>query len=398
MKRTASWFEIGLLYLAGLVQGLALVTFPAASTIFTSAAGFKFSSTQYGAMFLPQVVLAILASALASRLARRAGLRGVLLLGLCSDALSMALLSVSPLLMGTPAAFGLLCVATGALGLGFGATVMALNTLVEGFFPAGADAAVLALNALLGVGTALAPLLVALFVGLGVWWGLPLLTTLLLVVLLLAASRAPLRLSYDAASSGGPLPRRFWFYAAAALLYGVVETLCGNWATLYLATQRHVPQAEASLALTAFWVSVTLGRVIIAFVERIVPGRWIYLALPLLLAAAFQVVAAADGAAMGIVGFAAAGFACSGMLPFSISFAGTEFPRQAATMSGALLAFYQIGYGIAAFGVGPLRQLAGFVYSGLYSAGGVVALLLALAAFCVIRRPARPGFPAARIG
>jgi len=44
----------------------------------------------------------------------------------------------------------------GALGLGFGATVMALNTLVEGFFPNSAEGAVLVLYALLGVGTALA--------------------------------------------------------------------------------------------------------------------------------------------------------------------------------------------------------------------------------------------------
>ena len=95
----------------------------------------RLSSTQYGAMFIPQVVLAILASAFGSRLARRLELRGVLRLGLCGDLLAMALLAASPLLIGTQAAFVMLCVATGALGLGFGATVMALNTLVEGFFP-----------------------------------------------------------------------------------------------------------------------------------------------------------------------------------------------------------------------------------------------------------------------
>ena len=47
----------------------------------------------------------------------------------------MALLSASPLLIGFGAAFVLLCFATGALGFGFGATVMALNALVEGLSP-----------------------------------------------------------------------------------------------------------------------------------------------------------------------------------------------------------------------------------------------------------------------
>ena len=385
MAQSASRFEIALLYIAGVVQGLALVTFPAASTIFASPSGFALSSTQYGAMFIPQVVLAILASAFGSRLARRLELRGVLVLGLCGDLLSMAVLAASPLLIGTHAAFVALCVATGALGLGFGATVMALNTLVEGFFPKTADGAVLLLNALLGVGTALAPLLVALFTGLGIWWGLPLLMVVLIALLLAGTLRAPLRLPYNAATPAGRLPARFWYYAAAVLLYGVVETLSGNWATLYLATQRKVPAQEAAFALTAFWVMVTLGRVIIAMLDRFLPPRWIYMALPILLAIAFQVVARAGGATSGIAGFAAAGLACSAFLPFSISFAGAEFPRQAATMSGALIAFYQVGYGIAAFGVGPMRQLAGLDFSTLFSLGSLFALALAIVALRLVR-------------
>ena len=385
MAQSASRFEIALLYLAGGVQGRALVTFPAASTIFASPSGFALSSTQYGAMFIPQVVLAILASAFGSRLARRLELRGVLVLGLCGDLLSMAVLAASPLLIGTHAAFVALCVATGALGLGFGATVMALNTLVGGFFPKTADGAVLLLNALLGVGTALAPLLVALFTGLGIWWGLPLLMVVLIALLLAGTLRAPLRLPYNAATPAGRLPARFWYYAAAVLLYGVVETLSGNWATLYLATQRKVPAQEAAFALTAFWVMVTLGRVIIAMLDRFLPPRWIYMALPILLAIAFQVVARAGGATSGIAGFAAAGLACSAFLPFSISFAGAEFPRQAATMSGALIAFYQVGYGIAAFGVGPMRQLAGLDFSTLFSLGSLFALALAIVALRLVR-------------
>jgi len=385
VAQSASRFEIALLYIAGVVQGLALVTFPAASTIFASPSGFALSSTQYGAMFIPQVVLAILASAFGSRLARRLELRGVLVLGLCGDLLSMAVLAASPLLIGTHAAFVALCVATGALGLGFGATVMALNTLVEGFFPKTADGAVLLLNALLGVGTALAPLLVALFTGLGIWWGLPLLMVVLIALLLAGTLRAPLRLPYNAATPAGRLPARFWYYAAAVLLYGVVETLSGNWATLYLATQRKVPAQEAAFALTAFWVMVTLGRVIIAMLDRFLPPRWIYMALPILLAIAFQVIARAGGATSGIAGFAAAGLACSAFLPFSISFAGAEFPRQAATMSGALIAFYQVGYGIAAFGVGPMRQLAGLDFSTLFSLGSLFALALAIVALRLVR-------------
>ena len=46
------------------VQGIALVTFPAASTIFTSPSEYGLSSTAYGAMFVPQAITAVAASLL----------------------------------------------------------------------------------------------------------------------------------------------------------------------------------------------------------------------------------------------------------------------------------------------------------------------------------------------
>jgi hypothetical protein len=55
----ASPTENKVVYAAGLVQGIVLVTFPAASTIFTDPDEYDLSSSQYGAMFLPQVATAI---------------------------------------------------------------------------------------------------------------------------------------------------------------------------------------------------------------------------------------------------------------------------------------------------------------------------------------------------
>ena len=387
LPQPARNFAVALIYAAGVAQGLALVTFPAANAILTSASGFALSSVQYGLMFVPQVVLAIAASALAPKLARAIGLRGVLLLGLAADVLAMALLAASPLLMGSGAAFGALCLATGALGLGFGATVMALNTLVEGIYPSQADGAVLALNALLGLGTALAPLLVAAFSGLGVWWALPLLTAAIAAALFCAFAILPGRLGGASPSAGPnePLPLRFWLYAGAAFLYGIVETLCGNWAIPYLSGQPGVSAAEASFALTAFWVMVTLGRVLFAVSARWVSEKLVYIALPIALAVVFQFVAHVGGTTAGIVGFGAAGLACSAFLPLSISFGGGEFPKRVTTISGELIAIYQIGYGAAAFGVGPLRDYGGIAYATAFSLGSAVAAALAVLAWRVTR-------------
>ena len=69
--------EVSVVNLAGIVQGIMLVTFPAASTIFTDPDQYDLTNTQYGAMFLPQVLTAIATSLLGARLARRFGSKRV---------------------------------------------------------------------------------------------------------------------------------------------------------------------------------------------------------------------------------------------------------------------------------------------------------------------------------
>ena len=68
--------EVAAVYAAGLAQGVALVTFPAASSILTSPDWYDLSSTAYGGLFLPQAVAAIAASLAGARLAGRSGPSG----------------------------------------------------------------------------------------------------------------------------------------------------------------------------------------------------------------------------------------------------------------------------------------------------------------------------------
>ena len=164
----ASRQETRVVYGAAVVQGIVLVTFPAASTIFTDPDEYDLSNTQYGLLFVPQVVTAIAASLLGAALARRFGTKRIYLAGLAAGLTSMALLIVSTLVESDSAvAFPLLLVATAFLGVGFGLTVPALNTLTAAFHPEQVESSVLVLNALLGLGTALAPVFVAIFDGLG---------------------------------------------------------------------------------------------------------------------------------------------------------------------------------------------------------------------------------------
>jgi MFS family permease len=386
--------EIAAIYVAGVIQGVALVTFPAASAVFTSASAYDLSSTEYGAMFVPQAIMAIGSSLLGAGLTRSFGAKRVYLLGLGSNLGAMTLLIVSQFLMDAHMlAFVILLVATACMGVGFGFTVPALNTFAAGFFPQRVDKAVLGLNALLGLGTALAPVFIAIFVGLGIWWGLPLLVSALLVGLLLFSVRLPLDQGAQAraaqtAKGKTPLPARFWVFAMFVLLYGICETMNGNWASLYMTQNLGASTTLASFALTVFWATVTAGRILFAAIGRWFPEDRTYRVLPLVVALAFVAVAFIPkrDPFLGILAFGLAGLGCSALLPLTISFGQKELTTIAASVAGGLIAFYQIGYGIGAFGVGPLQTWAGLELNVIYGGTALVALVMSALSFVVVRR------------
>jgi fucose permease len=265
---------------------------------------------------------------------------------------------------------------------------MATNTYAQVFSPGRENRAVLVLNTLLGAGTALAPLLVAFFVGLGAWWLLPAVVAVLVLALILACGKQPLEAATGDAtpSTSKGLPRQFWLFAAAVLLYGIAETLNGNWSGPYLTRESGVSAQAASYALTAFWGMVTTGRLIFAALSSRKAVGWIYIGLPAALILTFQATEHVHGEASGIFAFGLAGLACSAFFPLCISLSGQAFPQFAAATSGTLIAFYQSGYGIAAFGVGPLQELFGLSFRSIYSLGSLIAALMLFVAIAAVVR------------
>ena len=251
----------------------------------------------------------------------------------------------------------------------------------------------LVLNALLGVGTALAPVFVAIFVGMGVWWALPVLVGVLAVALLWFSLSLPLEATTRGCAApdrrdATKLPARFWVFATFALLYGICETMNGNWASLYMTKKLGASTTLASLALTTFWGTVTAGRILFAVIEKWLPERRTCELLPFVVAGSFFAISflPAGHPYFGIFAFALAGLGCSALLPLTMSFAEEELTTITASVAGGLIAFYQIGYGLAAFGVGPLQTLAGLELNTIYGWTTVFALMMAALSFVVVRR------------
>jgi predicted MFS family arabinose efflux permease len=147
---------------------------------------------------------------------------------------------------------------------------------------------------------------------------------------------------------------------------------------------------------------VTVGRVLFAAIAKWLPERVTYRILPFVLVATFLLISVLTRphAAAGIAVFALAGLGCSALLPLTISFGEEDLTAIAAAMAGGVIACYQLGYGIAAFGVGPAKD-AGISLSVIFGFTAIVAAVMGLLSFFVVhRRPvpvevaaAGPGSP-----
>ena len=187
------------------------------------------------------------------------------------------------------------------------------------------------------------------------------------------------------------MPGRFWVYAAFAVVYGICETMNGNWSQLEMTTRLGASATQASLALAAFWGMVTVGRVLFGLINRWLPARITYHILPFVVVGAFVLVRVlpAHDATAGIAVFGLAGLGCLALLPLTISFGEEELTAVSAAVAGGVIAFYQLGYGIAAFGVGPLQH-AGLSLSAIFGGTALVAAALAVLSFVVSPGAARP--------
>jgi predicted MFS family arabinose efflux permease len=146
---------------------------------------------------------------------------------------------------------------------------------------------------------------------------------------------------------------------------------------------------RASVALTAFWAMVTVGRILFAAIEHRLKPSVTYRILPFVVVVAFVIVARLPYGERhaGVLAFGLAGLGCSALLPLTIGFGQEELTSISTFAAGGLIAAYQVGYGLAAFGVGPLEEGLQLSLGTIFGAAAVVAAVLGVLSFVVVRPP-----------
>ncbi len=170
------------------------------------------------------------------------------------------------------------------------------------------------------------------------------------------------------------------------MIYGIGETMFGNWGTTLLVA-KGVPATSANDGLAVFWAAVTLGRLGIALVSSKVPSTRIYVVLPWAMAAALLLAPAASSAAAGIAAFAFGGLACSGFFPMTLGYGEATFPSIVELATGWLIAAYQVGYGLAAFGGGALQRVISLSTVFRIAAAAAVGMAVLAAVVAHHQRP-----------
>lgn len=383
----SSWASVALVYLGGLLQGLTLVSFPASSAVLKELQGL--SDAQYGAIFLPQVALAVIGSIGGGSLAGKLGLKPLLVLALISNMLSQLLLAGSGV-AAHPFAFLLVMVASAAVGMAFGLNGAPLNSFPPLFFPGRRDAAVIAIHSLLGLGLAVGPLIIAPFVSADAWVGFPLALAAVNLTAAVALIAVPLPRSAGAGGVATETRRElpagttlFWLFVAITVLYAFAEGTFANWAVIYLHEALAAPEATAGLAITVFWGALVVGRLAVSGLVLRVSTQAIWLILLGLMIVTFLVLPLAQDLQVGILLFGLAGLACSAFFPLTVTLISRAFPGHIEWASSMMIAALMVGVGLGSFVFGPLRDLLSFAQ--LYRVSAIYPGAALLLAFIAVR-------------
>ncbi|SFZ95015.1 Fucose permease [Flaviramulus basaltis] len=377
--------KIIIVYLGGLLTGLSLILFPAMGSIFTDASQFGLSSSQFGNIFIPQALLAIVSALAIPFFVSKYGIKRALILGLGALILSTFLLYLSHFyIYEKEAALIILFLGTTFLGFGFGTVITVLNPLAFQLFPNNELASVTGLHFALGLGTAGAPLFLGLIKNTDSWYYLPILVCFVLIGLMTLVFFVSFKENKLFNIKGGlKIPSQLWWFITIVILYGICEGALGSYSTVFLKSQGLNIQ-QASLGLAMFWSGLALGRILFSLLSIKFNLKWIYVLAMSIVAVLLFFNPFYKSAYINILIMGLSGLCMSSIFPNSVSWSTKVFSKNAVLVSGVLVASLQLGTGISTNFLGILSTTISLSFLFKIIAG--IAFLVFIIIYLVNRK------------
>lgn len=383
-------------YAASFFQGFCLIIIPAASVILKSAEFGSLTDKDYGLSFLPMNLSAVGLTLFFNQLLRRYGRQTLLMGGMFGLGGYVASVWAASCGSDNVEVFLWLLSANFCLGIGFGLLISVANLAMVELYPEKRDVLLMGMHGILGFGAALAPLAVEFFYRREHW---PLSHALyLLIWLVLACIMVFLRpadyadegheihLEKDSPEQISKMPKSAWGFLAAIFLYGILESITGNWSTLYLTEQKGFSFQSAAWALSSFWIFLTLGRLLAAAAALRMDVRILYRLSPVGIACSLFYLLSLRQESSVIWIYAAIGFCCSYFFPLSIGLSTQYHNRFKDTLASFGIAAIMAGVSTGTSLMGFLQQAGIVKITTTFALAASSAGVLIVMAFCLTRQ------------
>ncbi len=320
----------------------------------------------------------------------RWGRRAVLIPSAAGAAMSMFWFAASP-------TFGSLLAAGFCIGASFGPGLAAATALIADLARQRSTRALNLFNSAFALGAIAAPPLVAVGLAAFASWRV---AYFVVAVWFATSGLIFMRLSYPRRRGSIPAIRSVIgglgspvsiLLGLVLMLYVGVEIAFGDFGAAFMERTQGIPRAAAAASVTAFWIGVLLGRLI---VYRLAESwrasnivRW-----SLALALGTSILAALAGSApLAILGFVLTGAAIGGVFPTALGIGLRIRPEIAGSLAGALTAMASVGGALLAPMIGAASDAAGPRGGMLLAPAFILAAMLLFEIVQALRRRSARG-------
>lgn len=369
--------QIIIIFLLAFFTGVNFVVFPALGTAFTDSSVFGLSSSQFGNLFIPQVICIIVSCLGAPFLVNKVGPKIVLVAGLLLMIASTGILWMLQFFMkDTSLLFPVLMVLVAFTGSGFGLSITTLNPLAASLFENNKSSAILILQFLVGLGTSTSPLMMNLIGNVNNWMYVPasifvLVTIIFTLFLFLKLEKG----TFFELPDHFKIPSKLWIFFIAIVLYGFIEGTFGSFGAIILKNQG-LDNNKASLGLSLFWGGIALNRLLFGIFSKNNDLSYLFLFSPLVVAGLLLLLLVYPNINIIIFMLFLIGFFMGSIFPGSIGWGTVEFPTLSVLVSGFLMAANQIGTGIITNVLGNFSNQTNIIFQFLIGCMVLICILL----------------------
>lgn len=379
-------------YGVALFQGLCITLLPASNFIYKSAATHAITDQQYGFIFLPMVIASILVNLKFRKILHRFQAVQTYYLGLLFHIPLILFWMALAWTSGNNAlSFGLLIASDICLGIGFGILITVLNLCVVELYPEKRDIYLAGLHAVVGIGAALSPFIIQSCYDHGqwVWTGLVYLALAAVIFLIsMTTGVIQMKLTEDPdAEAEKPLPPAQIPLQAKLLMlgvffYGVIEATVGNWSTVYLLDTKEFSPQNTSMALSLFWLFITVGRILTTVYAMKADARKPYRLAPWIICLGVIALIFYRQESLTAPIFILIGLGCSCFFPLSVSFVTKTCDSLRDRLAAYTVAALMSGVGAGSFLTGQFRNMGWIDLNQAFAAvAGCAVIMICLLFF-----------------